>query len=40
MTEGQFIEVDQGFHDVLLGFQVFSALRWVMLEKVSGVVAS
>jgi hypothetical protein len=36
--EVQFIKVGQGFHGVLLGFWVFSALRWVMLEKVSRYV--
>jgi hypothetical protein len=26
--EGRFVKVDWGFHDVLLGSQAFSALRW------------
>jgi hypothetical protein len=35
--EGRFIEARQSLPGVLLGSQVFLALRWMMLEKVLGV---
>jgi hypothetical protein len=38
--EGQFIDVGWGFHGVLLGSQVFWALRWTMPETSLREVAS
>jgi hypothetical protein len=37
--DGQFIEVGWGFLGVLLGSQVFRALRWMTLGKILGEVA-
>jgi hypothetical protein len=38
--EGWFIEVGRGFYDVLVGSRVFLLPRWMILEKISGDVAS
>jgi hypothetical protein len=37
---GQFIEVDWGFHGLLVSSGVFLVPRWMVLEKVLGVAAS
>jgi hypothetical protein len=37
--EGRFVEVDWGFHGVLVGSKVFLPSRWMMLKKVLGVGA-
>jgi hypothetical protein len=37
---GQFIEVSEGFHAILIGSKVFLPPRWIIFEKVPRDVAS
>jgi hypothetical protein len=37
--EGRFVEIDWGFHGILVGSRVFLLSRWMMLEKVLGISA-